>query len=432
MRSMKILVISYHYVPEENPRVFRWSSIVSHWLSCGHDVSVITAADDKHDRKIQDSLHVISVPENMIGRIRYKLSKKNSFSAEASGFEKQRILNPSIMSRWVKELYSFVIKRLQWPDFAWTWILNARKAVLLHLESHSDIDVIISVSHPFSSHVIGSIVKKKYPNVKWIIDIGDPFSFLSESQPNNFLIYSRLNKFIERKYFSLADFVSVTTSETKTEYLKLFPESKQKIKVIPPVLSDVANNILKKRTEKTQSRYKVLRLVYIGTLYSGIRHPQKMLNMLADVRAALNSDFEVHFFGPVNDVDVSKLTNSYTYFHGRVSHDAALQLMIDADILINIGNSTRFQLPSKLVEYVSTGNPVLNIISRIEDSSLAFLSGYEMSKTICLSGEITNDIVREVSDYIKFRPIRSSISDNKYLSKYSVQNISKQYELMFI
>ena len=264
------------------------------------------------------------------------------------------------------------------------------------------------------------------------MDIGDPFSFLSESQPNNFLIYSRLNKFIERKYFSLADFVSVTTPETKTEYLKLFPENKQKIKVIPPVLSHVANNILKKRTEKTQSRYKALRLVYIGTLYSGIRHPQKMLNMLADVRAALNSDFEVHFFGPVNDVDVSKLTNSYTYFHGRVSHDVALQFMRDADILINIGNSTRFQLPSKLVEYVSTGNPVLNIISRIEDSSHAFLSGYEMSKTICLSGEITNDIVREVSNYIKFRPIRSSISNNKYLSKYSVQNISKQYELMFI
>ena len=432
MRSMKILVVTYHYAPEENPRAFRWNSIVSHWLSCGHNVSVITAADDKDDRKIQDSLHVISVPENMIGRIRYKLSRKNSFRAEASGFEKQRTLNPSIMPRWVKELYSFVIKRLQWPDFAWTWILNARKAVLLHLESHSDIDVIISVSHPFSSHVIGSIVKKKYPKVKWIMDIGDPFSFLSESQPNNFLIYSRLNKFIERKYFSLADFVSVTTPETKTEYLKLFPENKQKIKVIPPVLSHVANNILKKRTEKTQSRYKALRLVYIGTLYSGIRHPQKMLNMLADVRAALNSDFEVHFFGPVNDVDVSKLTNSYTYFHGRVSHDVALQFMRDADILINIGNSTRFQLPSKLVEYVSTGNPVLNIISRIEDSSHAFLSGYEMSKTICLSGEITNDIVREVSNYIKFRPIRSSISNNKYLSKYSVQNISKQYELMFI
>jgi len=431
MRSMKILVISYHYVPEENPRVFRWSSIVSHWLSCGHDVSVITAADDKHDRKIQDSLHVISVPENMIGRIRYKLSKKNSFRAEVSDFEEQRPLNPSIMSKWVKELYSFVIKRLQWPDFAWTWILNARKAVLLHLEDHSDIDVVISVSHPFSSHVVGSIVKKKYPKVKWIMDIGDPFSFLSESQPNNFLIYNRLNEFIERKYFSLADFVSVTTQETKSEYVKLFPESELKIKVIPPVLSSKARKIFGVGLEKSQSNRKVLKLVYLGTLYSGIRHPQKMLKMLADVRTLMNIDFEIHFFGPTNDVDISQLTNSYTYFHESVSHDVALKLMMDADMLINIGNSTKFQLPSKLVEYVCSGTPVLNIISRIDDSSHTFLSNYQMCKTICLTSKIKNDIIREVADYIKISSTRNFKQEDTYLRKYSVQNISKQYELMF-
>jgi hypothetical protein len=46
--------------------------------------------------------------------------------------------------------------------------------------------------------------------------------------------------------------------------------------------------------------------------------------------------------------------------------------------------------------------------------------------------EMTKDIVREVSEYIKFIPTWNSTSNNKYLSKYSVQNIAKQYELMFI
>ncbi len=75
---MKILIVSYHYLPEENPRTFRWSSIVSHWLSCGYDVSVITASQDKHGSKTQDCLHVIRVPENLIGRIRHKLSRKKT------------------------------------------------------------------------------------------------------------------------------------------------------------------------------------------------------------------------------------------------------------------------------------------------------------------------------------------------------------------
>jgi glycosyltransferase involved in cell wall biosynthesis len=428
---MKILVISYHYLPEENPRVFRWSSIVSYWLSCGYDVSVITASQDKYEGKTQDCLNIIRVPENLIGKIRYKISRENPLRAEINDTKLPISGNSAIISKWIKGLYALVIKRIQWPDFAWTWILNARKATLQHLEGNPDIDVIISVSHPFSSHVVGSIAKRKYPNIRWIMDIGDPFNFLVESQPNNFLIYNKLNKFIERKYFSLSDFVSVTTSETMSEYLKLFPENKGKIKVIPPVLSTDASNILKTRKKKHQLNHKAFRLVYVGTLYSGIRHPQKMLSMLADVRTRLNSDFEVHFFGPGNDVDISKLTNSYTFFHGSVSHDAALEFMLSADILINIGNSTKFQLPSKLVEYVCTGNPVLNIISTIDDSSQAFLSSYKMSKTIQLSGEITNDIVREVSDYIKFASTHSFRLNDENLSKYSVNNISKQYELMF-
>ena len=431
MHSMKILIISYHYSPEENPRVFRWSSIVSHWLSSGYDVSVITASQDKHEASKQDCLDIIRVPENLIGKIRYKISRENPLQGEVDDAKLTTVKNPALILKWIKGLYSFVIKKIQWPDFAWTWILNARKATLLHLEGNPDIDVIISVSHPFSSHVVGSIAKRKYPNIRWIMDIGDPFNFSVDTQPNNFLIYNKLNKFIERKYFSLSDFVSVTTSETMSEYLKLFPENKEKIKVIPPVLSTEASNMFKTRKKQRQLNHKVLRLVYVGTLYSGIRNPQKMLNMLADVRTLLNINFEVHFFGPVNDVDISKLTNSYTFFHGGVSHAAALQCMLDGDILINIGNSTKFQLPSKLVEYVCTGNPVLNIISTIDDSSKAFLASYKMSKTIELSGEITNDIVIEVSNYIKFASTHSSILNDENLSKYSVQNISKQYELMF-
>jgi len=404
---------------------------VSHWLSCGYDISLITASQDKYGSKTQDGLNIIRVPENLIGKIRHKISRKNTLQAELDDAELTMSGNTVLISKLIKALNSFVIKKLQWPDFSWTWILNARKALLLHLENNPDIDVIISVSHPFSSHVVGSIAKRKYPNIRWIIDIGDPFSFLVESQPNNFLIYNRLNKFIERKYFTLSDFISVTTSETKSEYLKLFPENKEKIKVIPPSLSSEASDIFRTRVKSSQSDHKTLRLVYVGTLYSGIRHPQKMLDMLKIVRDLLNSDFEVHFFGSVNDVDVTKMANSYTYFHGKINHDDALQFMLDADILINIGNLTQFQLPSKLVEYVCTGNPVLNISSTNKDSSQAFLASYQMSKTICLSGDITNNIVREVSDYIKLVSIHSSIINDAYLSKYSVQNISKQYEQMF-
>lgn len=429
MKGKKILIVSYHYLPEENPRVFRWSSIVSHWISCGYNISLMTVSQDKSITKTEDGLNIIRVQENLIGKIR-SASRANTSSSGQDNIELPTFFNFVKKSKWIKKIYLLVIKRLQWPDFAWTWILNARKEILLHLENNPDIDTIISVSHPFSSHVVGFIAKRKYPNIRWIIDIGDPFCFLAESPPNNFLIYNKLNKFIERKYLSLSDFISVTTSEAKNEYLKLFPENKEKISVIPPILSSEATNIFKSSAKKHQSNSKKLKLVYIGTLYSGIRHPQKLLNMLEDVRTILDRDFEVHFIGPVNDVNISKLANSYTYFHGTVTHNSALQFMLDADILINIGNSTRYQLPSKLVEYVCSGKPVLNVISSKNDSSRAFLANYQMSKTVELSVEITNETLREVADFIKFASTNNFMVNNSDMSKYSVKNISKQYELM--
>ena len=54
-----------------------------------------------------------------------------------------------------------------------------------------------------------------------------------------------------------------------------------------------------------------------------------------------------------------------------------------------------------------------------------------MSKTINISNQITDDAVREVSDYIQFASIQQLKPNDVYLKKYSVQNISKQYEHMF-
>lgn len=413
---MKILVISYHYLPEENPRVFRWSSIVSHWLSSGHDVSVITATQNNFKEYKKDSSQTIIITENLIGKY------IRQFSLEKY---------PKLIKKCIRLFNEIFIKSIRWPDFSWPWILNARRRALRHLKENQDTDIIISVSHPFSSHLIGNAVKKKYPKIRWIMDIGDPFCFLYDTQPNNFLFYNKLNKYIERKFFSRSNFISVTTKETMDEYSKLFPESKAKIKVIPPLISPESKNFFNNYENKSQLNNKKLRFVYIGTLYAGIRHPKKLLDMLSDVRKYLKSNFEIHFYGPVVDIDISTFNNSYIYFHSSVCHYEALQLMMEADILINIGNTTKFQFPSKLVEYVSTGKPVLNIISNSDDSSLDFLSNYPLSKSIYLSDENKNNVVSEVTDYIKFTLTRRKKVNHVDMSKYEIQNIASQYELMF-
>ena len=106
--------------------------------------------------------------------------------------------------------------------------------------------------------------------------------------------------------------------------------------------------------------------------------------------------------------------------------------MLNSDILVNIGNATKYQLPSKLVEYVSTGKPILNITSILDDSSDAFLSSYPMAKTVCLGKD--DDVASKVEETVLFLDTAFPLDNehrNIWIEKYSVQNIGRQYIQFF-
>ena len=50
-----------------------------------------------------------------------------------------------------------------------------------------------------------------------------------------------------------------------------------------------------------------------------------------------------------------------------------------AHILINIGNTVRNQLPSKIIDYIATGKPIINLSQIEECSSKKILSTYRYS-----------------------------------------------------
>ena len=63
-------------------------------------------------------------------------------------------------------------------------------------------------------------------------------------------------------------------------------------------------------------------------------------------------------------------------FHGTVSKERALLAMSESDVLINIGNNTSYQLPSKIIEYIGASKPIINIISLHNDTSKIYLKDF--------------------------------------------------------
>ena len=122
------------------------------------------------------------------------------------------------------------------------------------------------------------------------------------------------------------------------------------------------------------------RLLFSGWLYSDIRSPEYFLKIIS----RLDEKFIVTFMGRGCD----EMTERYE-IHTRaklitLSHqpyDAAMQAIADADILINIGNSVPIHIPSKTLEYINSGKPIVNFY-KLEDCPTLY---YTRRYPLCLN-----------------------------------------------
>ena len=60
-------------------------------------------------------------------------------------------------------------------------------------------------------------------------------------------------------------------------------------------------------------------------------------------------------------------------------YDVALQAMADADVLINIGNSVPVHMPSKTLEYINTGKPMVNFYKFADCPTLYYTKRYPLA-----------------------------------------------------
>ena len=378
---MKILIICYCYPPDLGPRAFRWSAIAEHWAGEGHDVHVVSGR--KRGAPRQENLNGVSVhrvggglTENLRMWIEARKSRQTSNDGDQFSQETLGGLEFSDAAGMAKRIHDLTWKKVYWPDSACLWFFPALRKTKQVLRK-GGFDAVISTSTPYTGHLVGQSVKKRFPNLHWMVDIGDPFSFYESTMPwNNFTLYRRLNRWSEKRVLEDSDSISVTVKSCLDEYARLFPGIESKSKVIPPILTHETGNAQPASKKNRPGK----RLVYAGALYRDIRNPTYLLKVLEGLFLQRPED-EVHFFGRINDClpcfePFRERLGNNIFLHGPVPRTQALAELEAADVLINIGNDTTYQLPSKLVDYVATGRAILNIVTKEGDSSLDFLRKY--------------------------------------------------------
>lgn len=149
-----------------------------------------------------------------------------------------------------------------------------------------------------------------------------------------------------------------TTDLLYEQYIRepSFAEYQNKIEVLhfPKLIEPKHTEICKSNKQ---------RLLYAGTLYRGIRSPQLLLRL----KQAFGDTCDIIFCGSCDvDGDMEQLKDAQICCLGYCAKDVLRDEMEKAHCLINIGNSVRNQMGSKVIDYIAWGKPIINI-TQLED-----------------------------------------------------------------
>lgn len=135
-------------------------------------------------------------------------------------------------------------------------------------------------------------------------------------------------------------------------------------------------------------------LLFVGKFYADIRHPQYLFDIMEQLQ---DTPIVLHIVGPLNrEFDkpfIDKyLTNkiSNIRYHGVVPPQEADDLLLHADILVHVGNGVDSLMPSKILDYISSGKPILNLCKIHTCPTLPLMERYPIGMTIYEPSAISN------------------------------------------
>lgn len=225
-------------------------------------------------------------------------------------------------------------------------------------------EIIISRSTPVTSH-IGALVLKSLFGVPWIACYSDPWTTDPNLPYKNKIVPEKLLKqhdeYLERRIISKADKVIFTTNRLREEYVEKYSHiQKDKFAVIPNCYDPKQFSKVKIGKLKNNP----FTITYAGT-FSNTRSPEPLFKALKNLQNEGDFNINIKLIGGLGDFkhllqeyelnDIVKVIN-------KIPHKDTLLHLYSSDVLLLIDAPNHTMcLPSKLIEYIAIGIPILAI-----------------------------------------------------------------------
>jgi glycosyltransferase involved in cell wall biosynthesis len=282
----------------------------------------------------------------------FSIYKKDKSKIPSAGFAN------SVDNTLKGKILRFIRGNFFLPDPRKGWNKCAFKKACELIDTE-EIKHIITTSPPHSTQLIGLKIKKKYPGIKWIADLRDPWTdiyYYKQFYPT--FISKRIDLRMEKSVLKKADKIITVGASLKTLLSLKVEEIENKTEVIPNGFDEDDFNNLK------TSMPALFTISYMGTL-SDVYPIDRFLEAL-QVFKKRGNDFILRFIGTVSskqkDIIQAKTSNSVVEFIPYVEHAAALKYMLESTILLLIipdHQSNRSIITGKLFEYIAAGKPII-------------------------------------------------------------------------
>lgn len=149
----------------------------------------------------------------------------------------------------------------------------------------------------------------------------------------------------------------------------------------------------------------VISFIYAGSLDITYRNPKELINSISQAFAETGKKVRLEFFVEGNcfellekmksEVDIDLVVNHY------ITKEELLKKYLETDILLNIGNTQKNVVPSKIFELFSYGKPIINYRYLKDDYTNRYFEKYPLALSIDEGKsaiEKQNEIVKFVND----------------------------------
>lgn len=377
MKKKKIIILQEDLFldPGANTKlVFR---LCEQLQKIGYDVSVLGVAHNDAEHVVSyKGIHLIHEPDNRTAEMRQLKDRLGRFHWL------RYILRPrSIWYRLNNDRYT-------------PFYLETRSWLRKHVHEY---DALIACCSPYYPLALAAEVADRIPVIYYKIDpVG---SWCNKSTGDEAL--STIEN--EIKWDSVASRI-IMPDVVYRDYMRL-PTKVNGHKTTVAQFPNVRPIVPQQQQSKIVEQFdpKKINLLFVGKFYADIRHPQYLFDLMEQLR---DTPIVLHIVGPLNERSFDKsyiekyFANKITNirFYGVVPPAEADDILLYADALVHVGNSVDTAMPSKILDYISSGKPILNICKIHTCPTIPLMERYPIGMTIfedAEGGELMTERVKE-------------------------------------